>query len=117
MDKFSALADPTRRKIIEMLASRGQLSATEISGAFDVSAPAISQHLKILREAELVQVEKRGQQRIYQINPHSMLELASWVQQVTNLWNQRYDALEELLEAEKKKAISEKSISDQSISK
>ena len=65
MDKFSALADPTRRHILEMLARRGQLSATEISDKFQVSPSAISQHLKVLREANLVQMEKRVQQRLY----------------------------------------------------
>jgi len=102
---FSALADPTRRKIIEILATNGQLSATEICEKFPVSSPAISQHLKILREAELVQVEKRAQQRIYQLNPKALLVLQDWTQQMTRLWNQRFDALEKVLEAEKKKNL------------
>ncbi len=103
MDKFSALSDPTRRQIIEMLANQGPLSATAICEKFKVSAPAISQHLKALREADLVRVEKRAQQRIYQINPQAMLELEGWVKRLTQLWNQRFDALDALLEAEKKK--------------
>src|SRR4030042_2008757 len=97
MDKFSALADPTRRTILEMLASSGQLSATEISDKFQVSPSAISQHLKVLREANLVQMEKRAQQRLYQINPESMLELEDWSRQLAQQWNQRLDALDELL--------------------
>jgi DNA-binding transcriptional ArsR family regulator len=103
MDKFSALADPTRRKIIEMLAGAGQLSATEISDQFPVSPQAISQHLKVLREAKLLQVEKRAQQRIYRINPAAMLELEAWARQIAQLWNQRFDALDQVLEAEKKR--------------
>jgi len=106
MDMFSALADPTRRKIIEILATNGQLSATEICEKFPFSPPAISQHLKILREAELVQVEKRAQQRIYTLNPRALLGLQDWTQQITRLWNQRFDALEKVLEAEKKKNLS-----------
>jgi DNA-binding transcriptional ArsR family regulator len=105
MDMFSALADPTRRKIIEILATNGQLSATEICEKFPISPPAISQHLKILREAELVHMEKRAQQRIYQLNPDTMLALHDWTQQITLLWNQRFDALEKVLEAEKKKNL------------
>jgi DNA-binding transcriptional ArsR family regulator len=105
MDIFSALADPTRRKIIEMLASHGQLSATEISDQFTTSPQAISQHLKILREAKMVQVEKRGQQRIYRVNPDAMLELEGWASRLTKMWNQRFDAFEEVLEAEKKKNL------------
>ena len=103
MDKFTALADPTRRKIIEMLARYGQLSATEIAGQFPISPQAISQHLKVLRAASLVQVEKRAQQRIYRINPETMVELEVWARQLRQLWDQRFDALEELVETEKKR--------------
>ncbi len=103
MDMFSALADPTRRKIIEILATNGQLSATEICEKFPISPPAISQHLKILREAQLVRMEKRAQQRIYQLNPESLLVLQNWTNRITQIWNQRFDALEKVLEAEKEK--------------
>ena len=63
MDTFGALADPNRRSIIELLAVRGELPASEISSKFNITPAAISQHLKILREAELVTMEKRAQQR------------------------------------------------------
>jgi DNA-binding transcriptional ArsR family regulator len=68
-----------------------------------VSPPAISQHLKVLREANLVHMEKRAQQRIYQLNPDAMFELEGWARQMTQLWNQRFDALEKVLEVEKMK--------------
>jgi DNA-binding transcriptional ArsR family regulator len=102
MDIFSALADPTRRTILEMLARNGPLSATDIYDKFHVSPPAISQHLKVLREAKLVRMEKRAQQRMYQINPDAMFELEKWARQMTQLWNERFDALDKVLEAEKK---------------
>ncbi len=105
MDIFSALADPTRRKIMELIAKNGQLSATEICEKFDMTPPAISQHLKILREANLVQMEKRAQQHIYRINPSAMLELEGWARQLTELWNERLDALDRVLQAEKKKNL------------
>ncbi len=105
MDKFSALSDPIRRSIIEMLARNGELSATDIYNKFQVSPPAISQHLKVLREAKLVQVEKRAQKRIYRINPQAVLEVEEWAGQMMQLWNQRFDALDALLEVEKKKSI------------
>ena len=105
MDIFSALADPTRRKIMELLASNGQLTATEICEKFEMTPPAISQHLKVLREANLVQMEKRAQQHIYRINPAGMLELEGWARQLTNLWNERLDALDRVLQAEKKKNL------------
>jgi DNA-binding transcriptional ArsR family regulator len=100
---FVALAEPTRRSIFEMLARNGELSASDISMKFHVSAPAISQHLKVLREANLVKVEKRAQQRIYQINPEPVLELEGWIKDMTKLWNQRFDRIDELLQEEKKK--------------
>jgi DNA-binding transcriptional ArsR family regulator len=101
MDKFSALADPNRRKIIELLAKQGQLSATQIYEHFQVSPQAISQHLKVLREANLVQVEKRAQQRIYRIDTGAMLDLEGWARNMRQLWDERFDALEKVLEAEK----------------
>jgi DNA-binding transcriptional ArsR family regulator len=108
MDVFSALAEPTRRNILEMLASRGRLSASEISDRFPVSAPAISQHLKVLREAKLVRVEKRAQQRIYEINPDAMLEMEQWARRLRELWDEQFDALDRVLEAEKQKALADR---------
>lgn len=103
MDVFEALAAPTRREIIEMLASKGQLSATAIYAQFEASPPAISQHLKVLREAKLVEVEIRGQQRLYRIDPQGIEEIDQWSQRMTRLWNKRFDALEKVLANEKKK--------------
>jgi len=107
MDKFHALAEPTRRRIIELLAREGALSATEIGARFPVSAPAISQHLKVLREAGLVRVERRAQQRIYRINPAAMVEVEEWAQRVRRLWNRRFDALDALLREEQAKSMQE----------
>lgn len=101
MDTFSALADPTRRHIIEMLASHGQLSATDISDKFHISPPAISQHLKVLRQTKLVLMEKRAQQRIYTINTKAMQEVEGWMHKMADLWNERFDRLDELLKREK----------------
>jgi DNA-binding transcriptional ArsR family regulator len=108
MDIFYALADPTRRKILELLASQGQLTASQIYENFAISPPAISQHLKVLREAQLVKMEKRAQQRIYQINPEAMLELEDWSKELAQQWNQRLDSLDELLKVEKEKSIKNK---------
>jgi len=108
MDIFYALADPTRRKILELLASQGQLSATQIYANFAISPPAISQHLKVLREAKLVKMEKHAQQRIYQINPEAMLELEDWSKNLAQLWNQRFDVLDEIIKVEKEKGTRNK---------
>src|SRR5712691_8629682 len=98
---FYALAEPTRRDIIELLASNGQLSATDIYDNFAVSAPAISQHLKVLREANFVRVEKRAQQRIYRINPEAMSEVEGWVQEMTRQWSARFNVLDKRVEVGK----------------
>ncbi|HEY6074614.1 MAG TPA: metalloregulator ArsR/SmtB family transcription factor [Anaerolineales bacterium] len=108
MDKFSALAEPTRRTILEMLAQHGQLPASAIYARFPVSHPAISQHLKVLREARLVHMEKRAQQHIYQLNPQAMAELEEWARRMREQWDERFDALDKVLEAEKEKLLKEK---------
>lgn len=100
MDRFTALADPTRRAILEMLARRGEMSAGDIAAPFDVSAPAISQHLKALREAGLVLVERRGQQRIYRVNVVAMREVEEWAHRLQRQWEQRLDALEAFLKSD-----------------
>ena len=97
MNQFAALAEPTRRRIVETLAARGQMSATDIYQMFDVSAPAISQHLKVLREAGLVVVEKQAQRRLYDLNPVKVRELESWAQSTLDLWQGRLNRLDALL--------------------
>jgi DNA-binding transcriptional ArsR family regulator len=103
MDIFTALAEPTRRTIIEMLAERGELSAGDIGDKFHSSPPAISQHLKVLREAKIVRMEKRSRQRIYQLDPRAMQELEQWMKRTTEMWDERFSRLDALLATEKKK--------------
>mgnify|MGYP000048847413 CR=1 FL=1 len=93
-DIFSALADPTRRKIVEMLADHDGSPASDIHKQFQFSPQAVSQHLKILREADLVHVEKKAQQRIYRINTRAMVELEEWVHNMRLRWSSRLDALD-----------------------
>ena len=98
MDRFAALAEPNRRRIIELVAANGEMSSTDISNEFDISAPAVSQHLKVLREAKLVQMEKRAQQRIYRINPEGVDEMWEWLNKMRQYWNEHFDALDKLLQ-------------------
>ncbi|MGE0493374.1 MAG: ArsR/SmtB family transcription factor [Vulcanimicrobiota bacterium] len=91
-----ALADPTRRRLVEILA-RGPRSSGELAEQFEVSAPAISQHLKTLRQAGLVKVRPEAQRRIYELEPMGMLELVAWVDQMRAFWVPRLDALEDAL--------------------
>ena len=96
MDQFTALAEPTRRSIVEML-GQGALSAGEITARFAVSAPAISQHLKVLREAGLVSVEVSGQRRIYRLDPAGLDAFEAWVRRVRGFWGPHLDLLEQEL--------------------
>src|SRR5205807_7550934 len=101
MDMYVALADPTRRHILELLAAHGELSATAIYEQFPVSPQAISQHLKVLREAHLVEMEKRAQKHVYRLNPQSLSQFEAWVQQMQQRWEERFAALDTVLEREK----------------
>ena len=93
MDAFAALADPTRRRIVELLGS-GERAAGELVDEFEVSAPAISQHLKALREAGLVRVRADAQRRIYTLDPAGLEAIDAWLAQVRRFWSGRLDALE-----------------------
>src|SRR6266700_542258 len=100
MDMFVAIADPTRRNILELLANRGELSATAIYEQFPVSPQAISQHLKVLRETNLVEMEKRAQKHLYRLNPQTLSQFEAWVQHMQQRWSERFDALDQVLERE-----------------
>ena len=103
MDMFEALADPTRRHIVELLAANGELAATAIYEQFSVSPQAVSQHLKVLREANVVMMEKRAQKHVYRLNPRTLSEFETWVQRTRQRWEERFSVLDQVLEREKKK--------------
>ncbi len=102
MDMFVALADPTRRHILELLANSGELAATAIYEQFPVSPQAVSQHLKVLREAHLVEMEKRAQKRLYRLNLQTLSQFEEWVEQMKQRWEERFAALDTALESEKR---------------
>jgi DNA-binding transcriptional ArsR family regulator len=105
MDMFVALADPTRRNILEILANSGELSATALYKHFPVSPQAVSQHLKVLREAHLVDMEKRAQKHVYRLNPQTLSQFEAWVHQTKQMWEERFAALDTVLESEKQKLV------------
>jgi DNA-binding transcriptional ArsR family regulator len=76
---FDALGDPTRRMLFEHL-RQGSCSVSELMSVVPISQPAVSQHLKVLRDARLVRVEKRGKQRIYHLNPAGLAELRNYAE-------------------------------------
>ncbi len=98
MDAFLAIAEPRRRRILELLASNGQLTATEIYKKFNITAQAVSQHLKVLLDAKLVNMEKRAQQHIYRLNPEKMLEVGEWALHTERMWDERFERLGKVLE-------------------
>ncbi len=99
MVTFTALADPKRRRIVELLAT-GEMAAGEINKHFRVSGPAISQHLKVLREAHLVRVRVDAQRRVYSLDPKGLDELEEWLMGIRKFWSGRLDALERALRAD-----------------
>ncbi len=103
MQSLLALADPTRRRIVELLAQRDRTSG-ELVEEFDVSAPAISQHLNVLRDAGLVTTRAEGQSRIQTLNPKGLDELDAWLNRTRRFWSSHLDDLERELKAEDSKA-------------
>ena len=101
MTALQALSDPTRQRIVEMLAA-GALSSGEIAGRFELSPPAISQHLKTLKQARLVSVRVDRQKRIYSLDPAGVEEISEWVARIRAFWNPRLDALEAALKKDAK---------------
>jgi DNA-binding transcriptional ArsR family regulator len=108
MQALNALADPTRQRIVEMLAAH-ELSAGDIAGKFDVSAPAISQHLKVLRQAKLVRVRADAQRRIYALDPEGFEEMDEWLTRIRRFWRGNLDALERVLKQDDRKPGRKKS--------
>ena len=100
MDAFSVLAEPHRRQVVEILARRGKLTASQISDEFDVTPQAVSQHLRVLREAKVIQMERSAQRRFYALNPRSMDQIQVWTSQMARLWRGRLDRLEKALKEE-----------------
>ncbi len=98
MDVFSAIAEPTRREMLAILAL-GERSAGELGGAFPkLTQPAVSRHLRILREARLVEARPQAQQRIYTLRPDRLRELDQWISRYRPFWSERLDSLEDHLD-------------------
>ena len=93
MNGLTALADPTRQRIVQMLAA-GALSSGDIASRFEMTAPAVSQHLKTLRDAKLVKVRAVAQNRFYELDQEGVGEVADWVNDLRKFWAGKLDALE-----------------------
>ena len=95
-DIFKALADPTRRAIFEKL-SRGGMNASALREGMEISQPAVSQHLAVLRDARLVREERQGRFVNYEVDPEGLALIARWLTKYRAYWPARVDALKSLL--------------------
>jgi DNA-binding transcriptional ArsR family regulator len=95
-DVFQAIADPTRREIINLIAYQS-LNLNSIAENFDVSRPAISQHIKILTECGLIVVKKQGRERYCEARLQQLNQVSVWVEQYRKLWDERFDLLDNIL--------------------
>ena len=93
MDVAAAISDPVRREIL-MLLKQGRMSAGEIADCFDISRPAVSRHLRVLRECGLVVDEISGRQRLYRLDTTPLVPLEAWLAQLHDRWSGHLDALE-----------------------
>src|SRR6185503_14112381 len=84
-DVFTAVADPTRRAILDRL-RQGNAPVVELAAGFRMTRPAISKHLRVLREAQLVRERKEGRQRIYELQPGPLRDVASWIESYRAFW-------------------------------
>ena len=96
-DVFQAIADPTRREIIHILA-HGSLNLNAVAGNFSISRPAISRHMKILTECGLVVIHRQGRERFCEANLRPLADVAQWVEKYRAFWTSKVDALEEFLD-------------------
>jgi DNA-binding transcriptional ArsR family regulator len=94
MNAAAAVADPIRRRVLELVRDE-ELPAGEIAAQFPVSRPAVSRHLRVLREAGLVKERRAGRERLYRADPEPLAELRSWLD---DYWRGRLDALKQLAE-------------------
>ncbi|HEY9640212.1 MAG TPA: metalloregulator ArsR/SmtB family transcription factor [Coleofasciculaceae cyanobacterium] len=96
-DIFQAIADPTRRAILDRLRA-GEQPVKQLAEPFEMSLPAISQHLQILCNAGLVSQQKLGRQRLYRLNPVPLQQVSQWIARYEPFWQQKLDALGTYLE-------------------
>jgi len=95
-DAFNAVAEPRRRRILEVLAG-GERPVNDLVARLGMAQPQVSKHLRVLREVGLVEVREEGRQRLYRLNGQSLKPIHDWVKDFERTWNERFEALDELL--------------------
>jgi DNA-binding transcriptional ArsR family regulator len=95
-DVFQAIVDPVRRDIITML-SKQEMTVNQVAAEFEISRPAISKHLKILKECGIIELKKKGRVQRCMIQPKSLIPAFMWLEQYKSLWEERIDSFENYL--------------------
>src|ERR1041384_4218191 len=101
-DVFQAIADPTRRAILMLVASQS-MTAGAIAANFDTARPTVSKHLAILTECELLEQQQTGREVYYHFNPKKMKEVADFIEPFRNMWDDRFNKLEDIMKKQKPK--------------
>ena len=96
-DVFRAVADPTRRAVLDLL-TEGELAVKDLQPAFPISQPALSQHLRVLREAGLVSERRAGRLRIYRLEAEPLAGLRGWLERYERFWDERFARLADVLD-------------------
>ena len=99
-DVFQAIADPTRRAILMLVASQS-MTAGVIAGNFDTARPTVSKHLQILTECELLKQEQNGREIYYHLNAKKMKEIAEFIEPFRQMWDERFNKLEDIMKNHK----------------
>lgn len=100
-DLFQAISDPTRRAILTLLAMQA-LTPNTLAEKFDMSRQAVSKHIKVLQECELIKPEQSGREIYYHFNPKKIQELDDWLSKLMNIWKARFNQLDHVLSTLKK---------------
>jgi len=95
-DIFQAVADPTRREILSSLAEEPK-NLNALADQFSISRQGVSLHVKVLEECDVISISKQGRERFCYIKPEKLLEIIEWLEPFKQLWNDRFDQLEDLL--------------------
>ena len=100
VDVFHAVADPTRRAILDRLRDGG-VAVAELASGFDMTRPAVSKHLKVLRDAQLVREDRDGRQRVYRLTPGPLRDVSQWINSYRDFWQANLLGLKRHLEGGK----------------
>ncbi len=96
-DAFNAVAEPRRRQILDLLAG-GECSVNDLVGKIGLAQPQVSKHLRVLRQVGAVEVREDGRQRLYRVNAHALRPIHAWVKSYEQLWSERFEQLDAVVE-------------------